>query len=89
MILYLVVLKYIMIFNYLEQCVLGIVQGGEPDLSTVSKMVLNDWQRGRIPFFVKPPGAEGDQEVFFHCLFFPWVFIIFFIFLCQTVFCYY
>lgn len=26
-------------------------------------MVLNDWQRGRIPFFVKPPGAEMDEEV--------------------------
>ncbi|XP_017365244.1 nucleolar GTP-binding protein 2 isoform X5 [Cebus imitator] len=32
--------------------------GGEPDLQTVGKMVLNDWQRGRIPFFVKPPNAE-------------------------------
>lgn len=40
-----------------------IVQGGDPDLTTVSKMVLNDWQRGRIPFFVKPPGPEGEQEV--------------------------
>ncbi|XP_068592091.1 nucleolar GTP-binding protein 2 [Cebidichthys violaceus] len=39
-----------------------LMKGGEPDLSTVSKMVLNDWQRGRIPFFVKPPGPEGDQE---------------------------
>ncbi|XP_044064385.1 nucleolar GTP-binding protein 2 [Siniperca chuatsi] len=39
-----------------------LLKGGEPDLSTVSKMVLNDWQRGRIPFFVKPPGPEGDQE---------------------------
>lgn len=36
-------------------------QGGEPDLQTVSKMVLNDWQRGRIPFFVKPPNAEPGQ----------------------------
>lgn len=26
-------------------------------------MVLNDWQRGRIPFFVKPPGSEMDEEV--------------------------
>ena len=26
-------------------------------------MVLNDWQRGRIPFFVKPLGMEGDEEV--------------------------
>uniref|UniRef100_A0A3B4U6V8 Nucleolar GTP-binding protein 2 n=1 Tax=Seriola dumerili TaxID=41447 RepID=A0A3B4U6V8_SERDU len=40
-----------------------LLKGGEPDLSTVSKMVLNDWQRGRIPFFVKPPGPEGDQEL--------------------------
>ncbi|XP_019948919.1 nucleolar GTP-binding protein 2 [Paralichthys olivaceus] len=39
-----------------------LLKGGEPDLSTVSKMVLNDWQRGRIPFFVKPPGPEGDHE---------------------------
>lgn len=39
-----------------------LLKGGEPDLATVSKMVLNDWQRGRIPFFVKPPGPEGDQE---------------------------
>uniref|UniRef100_A0A3Q1FZ31 Nucleolar GTP-binding protein 2 n=1 Tax=Acanthochromis polyacanthus TaxID=80966 RepID=A0A3Q1FZ31_9TELE len=39
-----------------------LLKGGEPDLSTVSKMVLNDWQRGRIPFFVKPPGPEGDEE---------------------------
>uniref|UniRef100_A0A8C7XMY7 Nucleolar GTP-binding protein 2 n=1 Tax=Oryzias sinensis TaxID=183150 RepID=A0A8C7XMY7_9TELE len=40
-----------------------LLKGGEPDISTVSKMVLNDWQRGRIPFFVKPPGPEGDPEV--------------------------
>ncbi|XP_041650112.1 nucleolar GTP-binding protein 2 isoform X2 [Cheilinus undulatus] len=39
-----------------------LLKGGEPDLTTVSKMVLNDWQRGRIPFFVKPPGPEGEQE---------------------------
>jgi len=39
-----------------------LLKGGEPDISTVSKMVLNDWQRGKIPFFVKPPGPEGDQE---------------------------
>lgn len=26
-------------------------------------MVLNDWQRGRIPFFVKPPNAEQPPEV--------------------------
>uniref|UniRef100_A0A3Q3LBZ1 Nucleolar GTP-binding protein 2 n=1 Tax=Mastacembelus armatus TaxID=205130 RepID=A0A3Q3LBZ1_9TELE len=46
-----------------------LLKGGEPDLTTVSKMVLNDWQRGRIPFFVKPPGPEGDQEVGVHRIF--------------------
>ncbi|XP_028675638.2 nucleolar GTP-binding protein 2 [Erpetoichthys calabaricus] len=39
-----------------------LLKGGEPDLSTVSKMVLNDWQRGRIPYFVKPPNAEMELE---------------------------
>ena len=48
------------------------VQGGEPDVSTVSKMVLNDWQRGKIPFFVKPPNCEKVLKVIaclFVCLF--------------------
>ncbi|KFW00772.1 Nucleolar GTP-binding protein 2, partial [Fulmarus glacialis] len=39
-----------------------LLKGGEPDMQTVSKMVLNDWQRGRIPFFVKPPNAETDPQ---------------------------
>uniref|UniRef100_A0AAR2LYB7 Nucleolar GTP-binding protein 2 n=1 Tax=Pygocentrus nattereri TaxID=42514 RepID=A0AAR2LYB7_PYGNA len=38
-----------------------LLKGGEPDLSTVSKMVLNDWQRGRIPFFVKPPEQQSTE----------------------------
>ncbi|KAH7974145.1 hypothetical protein HPB49_010547 [Dermacentor silvarum] len=42
-----------------------LLKGGEPDISTVAKMVLNDWQRGKLPYFVKPPGGEesaGTQE---------------------------
>ncbi|XP_019403448.1 PREDICTED: nucleolar GTP-binding protein 2 [Crocodylus porosus] len=39
-----------------------LLKGGEPDMPTVSKMVLNDWQRGRIPFFVKPPNAEPGPQ---------------------------
>ena len=39
-------------------CLVCCCQGGEPDISTVAKMVLNDWQRGKIPFFVKPPGCD-------------------------------
>ncbi|XP_077546712.1 nucleostemin 2 [Haemaphysalis longicornis] len=37
-----------------------LLKGGEPDISTVAKMVLNDWQRGKLPYFVKPPG--GGEE---------------------------
>jgi nuclear GTP-binding protein len=38
-----------------------LLKGGEADLSTVAKMVLNDWIRGKIPFYVPPP--EGDKPV--------------------------
>ncbi|KAJ6841096.1 nuclear/nucleolar GTPase 2-like [Iris pallida] len=37
-----------------------LLKGGEPDLTTVAKMVLHDWQRGKIPFFVPPPQQEAD-----------------------------
>ena len=35
-------------------------QGGDPDIRTVAKMVLNDWLRGKLPFFTVPPSAEGE-----------------------------
>ena len=40
-------------------------QGGEPDLTTAAKMVLHDWQRGKIPFFVPPPqqNEAGPSEI--------------------------
>lgn len=37
-----------------------LLKGGEPDLMTAAKMVLYDWQRGKIPFFVPPPQLEED-----------------------------
>ncbi|XP_033105254.1 nucleolar GTP-binding protein 2-like [Anneissia japonica] len=39
-----------------------LLKGGEPDISTVAKMVLNDWQRGKIPFYVRPPPSDGKTE---------------------------
>ncbi|KAK2077926.1 Nuclear/nucleolar GTPase 2 [Prototheca wickerhamii] len=40
-----------------------LTKGGEPDLNTVGKMVLLDWQRGRLPFFTLPPGhTEAKPE---------------------------
>ena len=38
-----------------------LVKGGEPDLNTAAKMVLYDWQRGKIPFFCLPPGHTPDK----------------------------
>lgn len=32
-----------------------LLKGGEADLRTVAKMVLNDWIRGKIPFHTLPP----------------------------------
>ncbi|KAF9918604.1 GTPase required for pre-60S ribosomal subunit nuclear export and maturation [Lobosporangium transversale] len=36
-----------------------LVKGGEADLGSVAKMVLNDWLRGKIPYYTPPP--EGDK----------------------------
>ncbi|KAJ3416466.1 Nucleolar GTP-binding protein 2 [Chytridiales sp. JEL 0842] len=39
-----------------------LLKGGEPDLGTVGKMVLNDWLRGKIPYFTMPPDEPGFEE---------------------------
>lgn len=33
-----------------------LLKKGEPDISIVARMVLNDWQRGKLPFYVPPVG---------------------------------
>lgn len=48
--------------NQLFQVGWSSIQGGEPDLTTAAKMVLHDWQRGRLPFFVPPPRVEDESE---------------------------
>ncbi|CAD7925719.1 unnamed protein product [Amoebophrya sp. A120] len=35
-------------------------KGGEPDLEITARIVLYDWQRGRIPYFVAPPMKDGS-----------------------------
>jgi len=35
---------------------------GEPDVVAVSKMILNDWIRGKIPFFIAPPEDDLPEE---------------------------
>lgn len=41
-----------------------LLKGGEPDNNAVARMVLNDWQRGKLPFFVAPvnPDLTKVQE---------------------------
>ncbi|KAI0789475.1 NGP1NT-domain-containing protein [Abortiporus biennis] len=38
-----------------------LLKGGEPDMEAVAKILLSDWTRGRIPFFVAPP--ERPEEL--------------------------
>uniref|UniRef100_A0AC34G213 Uncharacterized protein n=1 Tax=Panagrolaimus sp. ES5 TaxID=591445 RepID=A0AC34G213_9BILA len=39
-----------------------LLKGGEPDIPTIAKMVLNDFQRGRLPYYARPPGCD-DEEI--------------------------
>lgn len=45
-----------------------LLKGGEPDLDGVAKMVLNDFIRGKLPWFTPPPaplsssGSGGKEE---------------------------
>ncbi|KAF1958976.1 NGP1NT-domain-containing protein [Byssothecium circinans] len=36
-----------------------LLKGGEADLDAVARIVLNDWIRGKIPWFTPPPIKEG------------------------------
>ncbi|KAG2022620.1 GTP-binding protein, variant 2 [Coprinopsis cinerea AmutBmut pab1-1] len=38
-----------------------LLKGGEPDRNSVAKIILQDWVRGKIPFFVSPP--ERSEEL--------------------------
>ncbi|KAI5804504.1 GTP-binding protein [Geopyxis carbonaria] len=40
-----------------------LLRGGEPDLDGVAKMVINDFIRGKLPWFTPlPPKPEGDDD---------------------------
>ncbi|KJZ77580.1 Nucleolar GTP-binding protein 2 [Hirsutella minnesotensis 3608] len=38
-----------------------LLRGGEPDLDGVAKMVLNDFMRGKIPWFTPPPAPAAEE----------------------------
>jgi nuclear GTP-binding protein len=39
-----------------------LLKGGEPDVDGVAKMVLNDFMRGKTPWFTPAPAMEGGDE---------------------------
>eukprot|EP01039_Chlorochromonas_danica_P007874 gene7874-8686_t len=39
-----------------------LLAGGEPDIIALSKTVINDFQRGKLPFFVAPPRDDEAAE---------------------------
>ncbi len=39
-----------------------LLKGGEPDVDGAAKMVLNDFLRGKIPWFTPPPKKQGKEE---------------------------
>jgi nuclear GTP-binding protein len=36
-----------------------LLKGGDPDLETMAKMILHDWQRGKIMYFMQPPPRDS------------------------------
>lgn len=55
------VVEYTNHIDFLEQLSkkMGkLLKGAEPDINTTAKMVLNDFQRGKLPFYVPPEGFE-------------------------------
>lgn len=39
-----------------------LLKGGEADVDGAAKMVLNDFLRGKIPWFTPPPVIEGEEK---------------------------
>jgi len=37
-------------------------KGGVPDVEQASRLVLRDWNSGKIPFYVAPPQIDDDDE---------------------------
>lgn len=42
-----------------------LLRGGEPDLDGVAKMVINDFLRGKLPWYTPPPHtpSEGEEKI--------------------------
>ena len=60
------IMQYTSHMDFLEQLAKKsgkLLKKAEPDVNTVAKMVLNDWQRGKLPFYVAPEGFEVPKSL--------------------------
>ncbi len=51
--------------DFVKQCAKKygkLVKGGDPDYKATAKIILLDWQKGKIPYYVEPPKEENDNE---------------------------
>ena len=39
-----------------------LLKGGEPDFDKIAKILLSDWARGEIPYFVPPPELPEEPN---------------------------
>ena len=51
--------------DFVKQCAKKygkLVKGGDPDYKATAKIILLDWQRGKIPYYVEPPKQEDNND---------------------------
>ena len=41
-----------------------LLKGGDPDMNNTARLVLGDWQLGRLPYFICPPFEEEREDGF-------------------------
>ena len=51
--------------DFVKQCANKygkLVKGGDPDYKATAKIILLDWQKGKIPYYVEPPKDELNND---------------------------
>ena len=51
--------------DFVKQCANKygkLVKGGDPDYKATAKIILLDWQKGKIPYYVEPPKDEINED---------------------------
>lgn len=53
---------HIQLLNMIALKMGKLLKGGEPDIKHIAVIMINDWQRGKLPYFVAPPRADKEEE---------------------------